>query len=169
MTPNPHKFKQITDNCVEREELIDRVFANWWDLWMKEVFDSLFPYKRWKDLHPNLQIGDICMLVHDAKLGRCGTRICRVVDVHPDPKGVVRTVTIESRPRDSREKSLPYNHKDLVTQKVSIQRLILILPYSQQHVASDMKATDVQLNHVIAWPVLSLVEGETFIDCRSNL
>ena len=43
-------------------------------------------------------------------------------------KGLVRTVTVGMRPRDSREKSLPYKSKKLKSLKLAIQRLILICP-----------------------------------------
>ena len=48
--------------------------------------------------------------------------------VETDDKGLVRTAWVLMRPRDSREKSLPYRSKKLIPMKVGIQRLVLICP-----------------------------------------
>ena len=42
----------------------------------------------------------------------------------------VRTVKVVMRPKDSRDKSLPYVHKDLETKTVAVQRLSLVHPAS---------------------------------------
>ena len=44
----------------------------------------------------------------------------------PDGHGVVRTVEIDMRPRNTRETLLPYKSKVLVKQTVTIQRLVLL-------------------------------------------
>ena len=58
---------------------------------------------------------------YDANLGKRRYVICRVGDVFPDQAGLVRTVEIWFRPRDSREPSLPYNNKNLVSEKISAE------------------------------------------------
>lgn len=40
----------------------------------------------------------------------------------------MRTVNVNLRPRDSRDKALPYKAKAPVTMKVGVQRLVLIVP-----------------------------------------
>ena len=52
----------------------------------------------------------------------------KVEKVETDDKGLVRTAWVLMRPRDSREKSLPYRSKKLISMKVGIQRLVLICP-----------------------------------------
>ena len=59
-------------------------------------------------------------------LGKNWYVISRVVEVYPDENGRVRTVTIASLPKNSREKSLPYSNKGLQLEKVSVQRLVLL-------------------------------------------
>ena len=56
--------------------------------------------------------------------------LCRVVVVEtlPHSAGLVRTVVVESRLRDSREPSLAFNPKKLVREKLPVQRKALICP-----------------------------------------
>ena len=79
---------------------------------------------------PNLGVGDVCLLKYDKKVGKGDYRLCKVDEVHPDEKGLVRTVTVLFRPPSSKEKSLPYKSKDLSKMKVGVNRLVLICPAS---------------------------------------
>ena len=79
----------------------------------------------------NLTPGDIVLVGWEAKMGKGQYRLARVKEVEKDEKGLVRTATVEMRPRDSREKSLPYRSKVLYTMRVAIQRLVLICPIEQ--------------------------------------
>ena len=99
---------------------------------MREVFNSLMPYRRWSKAYPNLSVGDICLLMTDSKVSHPTYRLCRIAEVFPDINGLVRTVRILSRPRDTRESSLPYQVKELTSQTVSVQRLVLVMPVSEQ-------------------------------------
>ena len=71
------------------------------------MFPHLVPYRRWKVQHRNLQIGDIVLVSYPCKFGKGEYRLARVSAVFPDTYGVVRTVSVKMRPRDSREKVLP--------------------------------------------------------------
>ena len=64
-------------------------------------------------------------------------RLAKVTDVHPDPKGLVRTVTVSYRKRDSREDAKAYKSKPLVKEKVSVQRLSLLVRSCEQVKASS--------------------------------
>ena len=75
-------------------------------------------------------MGDICLLGWEAKLGKGQYRMCRVVEIEPDQNGLVRSVTVEFRPKDVRQKGLPYISKELVQDRVSVQRLVLLHPAS---------------------------------------
>ena len=56
--------------------------------------------------------------------------------MHPDPHGVIRTVTVAFRPRDTREKVLerpPYlKDKEPVRLRIGIQRLCVVQPVEEQ-------------------------------------
>ena len=49
-----------------------------------------------------------------------------VKDVDHDAKGLVRTVRVLMRPRDKREKALPYKSKNMITLELPVQRLVMI-------------------------------------------
>ena len=129
--------KCVNEKSIVRLKAMDLALENWWYLWFRDVMDSLVPYKRWKKSQRNLEKGDICLLMYDKKVGSPKYRICRVSEIYPDAQGDVRTVRIQMRPRDQREDSLPYLAKDLVSQDVSVQRLVLILPVQDQRVEDD--------------------------------
>ena len=129
--------KCVNEKSIVRLKAMDLALENWWYLWFRDVMDSLVPYKRWKKSQRNLEKGDICLLMYDKKVGSPKYRICRVSEIYPDAQGDVRTVRIQMRPRDQREDSLPYLAKDLVSQDVSVQRLVLILPVRDQRVEDD--------------------------------
>ena len=58
-------------------------------------------------------------------------RLCQVVKTFPDEKGDVRTVDIVMRPRDIRERPMPYIIKKNKPLTVSVQRLALL--YSSRY------------------------------------
>ena len=68
------------------------------------------------------------MVKYEKKVGKADYRISKVDKVETDDKGLVRTAWVLMRPRDSREKSLPYRSKKLIPMKVGIQRLVLLCP-----------------------------------------
>ena len=114
------------DKLVKRMKFVEEVEREWWKLWFSTVFKDMFVRNSWKQKSENLRPGDICMKGYSSSLGKERYVLCRVDEVHPDEEGLVRTVTVLSRPRDSREKSLPYKTKLLVREKMSVQRLVLI-------------------------------------------
>ena len=122
------KFDEGNDRYTCRAKFVDEILSLWWDMWYAQVFDSLFPLPKWKEQMPNLKAGDICMLKYDRKVGKGDYRLCRVDEVHPDEKGLVRTVTVAFRPISNKDKSLPYISKALSKMKVGLSRLILICP-----------------------------------------
>ena len=122
------QFDEGSDRYTHRAKFIDEVISLWWEMWYHQAFDSLFPLPKWKEQMPNLKSGDICMIKYERKVGKGDYRLCRVAEVHPDKKGLVRTVTVAFRPISSKEKSLPYLPKDLTKMKVGINRLVLICP-----------------------------------------
>ena len=106
--------------------------------------------------------GDICLLMYDSKLTKPTYRICRIKRTYPDNKGVVRTVRVQCRPRDARDSTLPYHPKELISQDVPIQRLVLILPKADQ--GPVQHAQSVAINHVdlvdVVWPLLDCEDSD---------
>ena len=72
-------------------------------MWYQQVFPHLIPCKKWRNKVRNLEVGDVCLLYYPGALtGKY--KLVRVVEIHPDPSGLVRTVTIKYKKRMKREK-----------------------------------------------------------------
>ena len=131
------------------KDLLDK----WWSLWIKQVWPHLIPCKKWKEVSRNLQVGDVCLLYYPGALtGQY--KLVRVVEVHPDANGLVRTVTILYRKRDKREKKREYNAKHMVREKVGVQRLVLIQSANENDIADD------SINPVDAEPAKLVLGGQ---------
>ena len=117
------------DNLTRRGKYQEELLQTWWNQYHTQVFSSLLPYQRYKDAkrHENLAVGDVCLVKADNKI-RASYRLCRIVEVTLDAEGLVRTVKIRYRPRDKREKVLPYKYKEPVVTDMAIQKLVLICP-----------------------------------------
>ena len=77
-----------------------------------------------------------------------------------DHKGLVRTVTVGMRPRDSREKSLPYKSKKLKALRLAVQRLILICPAVEAKQLLDDAKNEVPGNTVAFIDGKSIMVGQ---------
>ena len=111
---------------TKRIKFVEEVERQGWALWFCQCWQDFFPRNKWKKPEENLKIGDICLKGYSSALGRGRYVICCVGKVFPDVNGLVRTVEVWSRPRDSREKSLPYKTKQLVSEIMAVQKLVLI-------------------------------------------
>ena len=128
-TPDPPQaFDDSDDQFTRRAAFISSLEKVWWDLWFTQAFDSLFPLPKWKEKMVNLAPGDIVLVGWEVKLGKGQYRLAKVKMVEKDDKGLVRTATVLMRPKDSRDRGLPYRVKALKEMKVAIQRLVLICP-----------------------------------------
>ena len=131
-----------SDNLTVRLQTIKDMEELWWKQWYTQVFPSLVPFRKWKSVYRNLHIGDIVLVMYASKVAKGDYRLARVTNVHPDHNGMVRTVTVSMRPRDSREKVLskpPYlNPKQAVELVVGVQRLVVILPIEEQSDNNDL-------------------------------
>ena len=93
----------------------------------------MLPFQKWKDSqrHKNLQVGDVCLIKYDSKVK--GTYcLCHVREVCPDADGVVCTVSVQLRPRDRCEPSLPYKPMMPMITETGVQRLVMICPKEEQ-------------------------------------
>ena len=124
---------------------MDTLFMAWWHGFEAQVFDSLAPYPKWRKPKRNLMPEDICVLRYDHKLSKPEYRLCEVTDTEEDDKGDVRTVEVVMRPRDVREKKLPYIVKPNKPHRVPIQRLALL--YSKRFEADESGES-------LMWPCL---------------
>ena len=122
-----------SENLSRRDRYQSELLQTWWNQYYQQVFQNLLPFQKWKDSkrHNNLQVRDVCLIKYDSKVK--GTyRLCRVHEVRPDADGVVRSVSVQLRPRDRREPSLPYKPKTPMIMETGVQRLVMICPQEEQ-------------------------------------
>ena len=115
------------DRFTTRLAYVSQVFDSWWKKWIKQVLPSLMPLKRWKDEKRNLQVGDVVMMLYAGNI-KNDYRLAKVLEVHPDRRNLVRTVTVGYRRRNKNESAREYKSRPLVKEKVSVQRLSLLVP-----------------------------------------
>ena len=60
------------------------------------------PIRKWQRRSKNLTVGDIVMMYYEGNF-KDDYRLAKVLEVHPDSKGLVRTVTIGYRKRNKKE------------------------------------------------------------------
>ena len=95
-------------------------------MWYVQCFDGLFPHQRHASakIEDNVNVGDIGLLKYQGKIGRGDFRLCWVVKTCPGDDGLVRKVEEEMRLKNSQDPTLPYVAKDLVSQIVTVQRIV---------------------------------------------
>ena len=112
------------DSITRRQEAMRELEEMWWNMWIVQALPHIVPYKRWKTEHRSLCIGYIVLMLYEKKVGKDTYRLGRVISVHPDSHGVVRTITVGMRRTNKREKLLPYQPKPLV----EVKRVVVICP-----------------------------------------
>ena len=85
------------------------------------------PLPKWKVANRNLQPGDVCLLAFQASYGPGRYKLCRVLQVFLDRRGLVRDVEILLRPTRSNEDPRVYKPTKMTKMVVAIQRLVLIV------------------------------------------
>ena len=108
-----------------RINYIKAVHAEWWRRWIQDVLPSLVPCRKWKDKKRNMKVGDIVMLVYQGNMVD-DYRLAKVSKIFPDSRDIVRSVEIQYRKKDKREKLEDYRSKPLVSEVVGVQRLALL-------------------------------------------
>ena len=117
------------ESLSRRMKYVAELEKVWWHQFHCQVFASLLPFHSLKasKRHINLRVGDVCLIKYENKI-KADYRYCRIVNIFPDEEGVVRTVEVKLRPRDQRDKALPYKAKAPVKMIVGVQRLVLVTP-----------------------------------------
>ena len=136
---DPSSLLDLSDNLPRRCQYVKDLLAAWWKKWTEQVFPHLLPYAKWYTRGSNLRQGDICQLSFPGQLV-AEYKLVWVLEVHPDEKGLVRSVTIGYRPRRAREKPTSCNTK-LVKERLGVQRLCLVLPVEEQGEQEDNKVS----------------------------
>ena len=121
------------DRFCSRLSYVSTVETTWWKKWVKEVLPTLLPYTRWRKQQKNLSVGDVVMMWYTGNM-KDHYRLARIVEVFPDQKGLVRTVRVKYRKKNMKEPKTVCSSKNLVEEKVSVQRLQLLESTSENPV-----------------------------------
>ena len=119
---SPPMVYSSDDRFCTRLAYVSQVEQEWWDRWIKNVLPTLLAYRKWKVKRDNLDKGDIVMLRY-AKHFKDDYCLAKVTDVHKDPDGLVRQVTVSYRKKNPKESVGVYQSKPLISEQVAIHRL----------------------------------------------
>lgn len=127
-----------------RLNYVATVESEWWKKWVKEVMPTLLPYTKWKKEQKNLKPGDIVLMRYQGNV-KDDYRLAMVEEVHPDPKNLVRTVTVKFRRKNKREPRMVCRSKpkDLIREKVAVQRLHFLASTDEDSAAKKDVENDV--------------------------
>ena len=84
-----------TKDPRHRVEFVQKIVDSFWKCWMRDVFPSLVPTKKWHTDKRNVQVNDIIVLA-DANGIRGNWKIARVIEVYPGKDGRVRNVKVKT-------------------------------------------------------------------------
>ena len=124
-------------SVTARLAYVTAVYDAWWRSWVKQVLPTLVPLRKWRKISRNITVGDVCLMTYIGNL-KDDYRMVRVVRVQPDKKGLVRSVTVAYRKRDSRESSEVYWKKPLIEEIVPVQRLSVLVSAEEQKAGSSV-------------------------------
>lgn len=92
--PDPD-VTDISDNRLNRWQLVQKVAQDFWRRWSKEYLTSLQGKTKWLCATPNLEINDV-VLIADSVLPPLKWKLGRVIDTHPGSDGRVRVVSLQT-------------------------------------------------------------------------
>ena len=140
-TANPEDLEPIVDDDIAIDRTasrLEQIVAYWWKAWIVQAMPELVPRRKWMTEHRNLQPGDICHLSFSNKVGPPVFRLCRVTDVYPDHRGMVRTVRIEVRKKEANaDGQVVYGGRHTHRLLIGVQRLAVLLPREEQSLSED--------------------------------
>jgi hypothetical protein len=107
-TPNlpPDVFTKDDLNAKQRWRISQAVADQFWHRWMKEVLPSLTEREKWYREGPNLEVGDIVVII-DPATPRGSWPTGRILQTFPGDDGVVRSATVQTK---GTERHRPAHH-----------------------------------------------------------
>ncbi len=97
-TPNlpPDVFTKDDLSAKQRSRISQAVADQFWHRWMKEVLPSLTEREKWYREGPNLEVGDIVVII-DPATPQGSWPTGRILKTFPGDDGVVRSATIKTK------------------------------------------------------------------------
>ena len=88
----PGKFIKADEFSRRRWRRVQHIADEFWQRWRKEFLMTLQPRQKWNEKQKNFVVGDIVLLKADASCNQWP--MAKVVQVHKDSEGVVRSVQL---------------------------------------------------------------------------
>ena len=92
--PPPGVFQQTDVYCRRRWRAVQYLANEFWTRWRKEYLLALQERQKWGTVRPNLDVGDVVLLVDD-EVKRNKWPMGRILEVFPSDDGLVRKVSVK--------------------------------------------------------------------------
>ena len=122
-------FFEDSQGFSTRFGLVQSITEQYWRMWQKLYFPTLIIQQKWHTEKRNMKIDDVCLL-KDSDAFRGEWRICRVSNVFPDEKGVVRNVEVKVVPTQTGSKNYKPVKPNYLQRHVS--NLLVLVPAEDQ-------------------------------------
>ena len=97
--PPPGVFQRADIYCRKRWRAVQHLANVFWSRWRKEYLMSLQERQKWDTVHPNLDVGDVVLLVDD-DVKRNKWPMGRITETFPGDDGLVRKVNVKTSGSD---------------------------------------------------------------------
>lgn len=89
-------LKDINIHRLNRWQLVQRVFQDFWKRWADEYVSSLQGRSKWRETQQNLQVNDLVVL-HEEHTNPYQWKMSRVVELHPERDNMTRVVSVKTQ------------------------------------------------------------------------
>ena len=130
----PMKDYSDSDKPLKRLQYVSDLESLWWNQYKIQEFSSLVPTQKWTEAKRNMLPGDIVLIQYSTKSKAGEYRLGRVITIEVDTDDLVRTVVVKySLIQHLKEQDrLKYKGITMKYIRVSVQRLVLIVPVEEQ-------------------------------------
>ena len=98
--PPPGVFQREDVYCRKRWRAVQHIANEFWSRWRKEFLLGLQERQKWSEARPNLEVGDVPLLVDD-DVKRNKWPMGRIVETNPGDDGLVRKVSVKTSSSDT--------------------------------------------------------------------
>ena len=128
-----------------RLQQIEELEQAFWKRWSQDGFPLFCPRNKWNVKHRNVEVGDIVLVRYERSFGRDRYRLAKVTETKTDCQGLVRTALIHLRDRKKGNRDRPLDYRaGLVEMTLAVQRLVVLLPASEQWEGGVAEDTSMQ-------------------------
>lgn len=117
-------------SIYSRVTMVQDVVTAFWKHWTSQYAPTLLLQSKWMHASRPLQVGDV-VLVADSNVLRGEYRVARVSAVHPSDDGILRRVSVSYKLYKTHTSDHKLSGGRDVTVERSVQRLSLLLPYTE--------------------------------------